>query len=277
MSPKRGKPNGGSEGTTQKRGGSAAFMTGLTVLGSVIGWAVANHENISQILFRRPRIQIISDDPFILRNGRFVLARAGDSASIAAQDSVPDEPKWFALPEGVYRLVVYALDDTLLRRDVTLARGDKRTIVVPPVSTSTMRVAATNMSPRVGPGGPLEFQVESSGNGFVWVLQRDSGSFRLVYPSDCVLDCGNNVSASKGFHLPDAKGRGLVAGPKAGVERLLFLVTSRPDAEYTRELIRRLDSAVVTKASEQPVRENWGYAELTYEVFSDGVQRRTPQ
>jgi hypothetical protein len=270
MSPKKKADSNGGGGR------AAALKAALTLAGGAIGWAVANHENISQILFREPRIQIVSDDPFVLRNGRFVLTRAGEPTSIAAQDSVPDEPKWFSVPAGAYRLAVYALDDTLMHKALTLARGEKRTIVVPAVSSSTIRVAATNMSPRIGPGGALEFQVESSGNGFVWVLQPDSGSFKLVYPSNCVLDCGNAVTAAKGFHLPDASGRGIVAGPKAGVERLLFLVTSRPDVEYTRELIRRLDSAVVTKASEQPVRENWGYTELAYEVFADGVSRKTP-
>ena len=270
MSPKK-KPDGGGGG-----GRVAAIQAALTLVGGVIGWAVANHDNISQILFREPRIQIVSDDPFLLRNGRFLLARVGEPATIAAQDSVPNEPKWFAVPAGAYHLAVYALDDTLMRKNLTLARGEKRTVVVPPVSGSTIRVSATNMSPRIGPGGPLEFQVESSGNGYVWVLQPDSGSFKLVYPSNCMLDCGNAVTAAKGFHLPDASGRGLVAGLRAGEERLLFLVTSRPDVEYTRELIRRLDSAIVTKASEQPVRENWGYTQLTYQVFSDGVSRKLP-
>ena len=181
-------------------------MAGLTLLGTAVGWGVGNFDKITEIIFRQPRVQIVTDDPYVLRSGHFSLVSANEPHTLVVSDSIPREPRAFSVPAGAYRLSITSLDDTLFQRDITVARGEKRLVVVPPVSSNTIRVNVRNQSVRIGPGGPLEFQVEASGNGYVWVLQRDSSAFRLVYPIDCPIDCANAITATTGFHIPDAKG-----------------------------------------------------------------------
>jgi hypothetical protein len=113
----------------------------------------------------------------------------------------------------------------------------------------------------------LEFDIESSGNGYVWAFERRGEELALVYPINCPADCGNDISVDRGFHLPDQRRRTIFAGDHSGEERLLFFVTSSNTADSANRLAGQFQKALILKASGGLAKENWGYAEVTYGIL----------
>lgn len=123
-----------------------------------------------------------------------------------------------------------------------------------------------NKTPRPHPGSVLQFQIESSGNGYLWIYELlDNNEFPQLYPQVGAPAESHSIYAGKPFILPDKKDYGLSAGNEAGQENLLFVVTSTHDVNKANTIAARMANAT-TKASGGDVLENWGVFLLSYQV-----------
>lgn len=247
------------------------LITLATLAGGIIAFLVGNSDKIVDLIYRKPKIQVAVEDEFLAHNAQVrVVNRAQKDGLVVISDSLANETKWHTLEPGPYTLIIELSGSIVYQRDFTVEKGDKRTLVVGATNSSpesaAIRVIVESESTQVGPGSNLGFQVRSSGNGYLWVFDRREDQYVLIYPGDCVGDCGNGVTADQGFRLPDANNRGLKAGETLGAEeRLLFLVTSSSDRNAAEKIAAHFGQKI-TKATGVISTSNWGYYELSYKI-----------
>jgi hypothetical protein len=239
----------------------------LGAVGTVIAFLLTNTDKISNLIFHNPRVQVVMEDDYLKKNGQLKLLTRDANGTVVVSDSLSTLPKWFSLNPGPYHLTITAFGESVYEMIFTVDKRDVRTIVIPAVPAANIRVAVENQTGHVGPGTQLDLQIESSGNGYVWVFQKNNDRYDLIYPLDCPTNCGNEITVSQGFHLPDQSHRTIFAGMVAGEERLTFFVTSSPNVDSARKLAGHFANASIAKASGGIAKDNWGYAELSYEIL----------
>lgn len=243
------------------------FLTVLGIIGTVIAFLVSNTDKILDLLYHKPKIQVATEDEYLQKNAQLTVSRRDKEGIVVVSDSLPNPQKWFSVEPGAYHLTVAAFGETVYERDFTVEKGDSRNFVIPKLQGTNIRVFVENRSGRIKPKSELEFQVEVSGNGYVWVFEKQPKGLMLIYPANCPSNCDNEVSVNRGLHLPDLKGRTIFAGTQAGEERLFFFVTSSNDFNVAKGLANLFEGASITKASSGITKDNWGYAEISYKIL----------
>jgi len=238
----------------------------LGAIGAVIAFLVTNTDKISDLIYHKPKVQVTTEDEYLRRNAQLTIAKRGEQGSVVVSDSLSSAPKWFSVEPGAYHLTVAASGETSYEKDFTVDKGDARSFVIPNTQGASIRVSVENRSGRIGPGSQLEFQVEASGNGYVWIFEKRPQGFAIIYPANCPSDCGNEVSVTRGLHLPDQKQRAILAGTHIGEEQLFFFVTSSADSDLAKRLAGQFENASIRKASGGIAKDNWGFAKVSYKI-----------
>lgn len=238
----------------------------LGAVGATIAFLVSNAHQVSEILYRQPRVMVTTDDDFLQRNGQLTIARGDEGKQLVVSDGFSESPRWFTIGPGAYALTVLAAGELVYRKEFTVERGERRAFVVPGAQGATIRIAVEDRSGHVGPGSQLAFGVSASGNGYLWVFDKTAEGYALVYPDECEDACGNDISVAQQFRLPDRRLRTVIAGDRSGDETLLFLVTSSSTTGSAKRLASQLAGGAITKASGGVALNNWGFTEVTYRV-----------
>lgn len=237
----------------------------VTILGGAAAFLLTNAERLFDLIHGDPKISISTDDESLRRNARFSVESQTGEKGVVAADTL-SESRTLSLPPGTYRLTATSFDETVYTRDFTVGKGERRTMSIPGLSNASIRVSVQNQSGRIGPRSQLEFQVESSGNGYVWIFEVTRKNPTLIYPEGCSQACGNEISVDQGLHLPDTRQRAIFAGDRTRTESLLFLVTSSSDLDTATRLAAPFSIGTVLKASGGTAKGNWGYATVSYDI-----------
>lgn len=239
----------------------------LGVVGAILSFLLLNIDKISHVLHQKPRVQVTTDNEYLQRNGHVIITSRA-TGGVVVTEALSRLIAGIPLNPGSYRLAVLAFGEGMFERDFTIGAGETRTFIVPLQGANT-RVAVRNITGHIGPKTEMAFEVASSGNGYLWIFDKRSTGAVLVYPYDCASDdCHNDITVSKGLTLPDDRRRSVFAGTHAGKETLLFLVTSTADRESANRLAAQFVDATLRKASGGIAANNWGYAEVSYDVGS---------
>lgn len=237
----------------------------VTLLGATVAFLLTNAEKLSALFYRDPSLTLVTDDEALRRNAKFSVQSLSDTGAIAAADTLA-ERRTVRLAPGPHRLAVSAFGATIYALDFTVERGEHRTVSVPGLANANIRVSIDNQSGPIGPGSQLELQVETSGNGYLWIFESTRKGTALLYPVGCSDACGNDISVTRGLHIPDSQQRAVFAGTVAKRETLLFLVTSRSDSDSAKQLAAPFSPGTILKASGGNLKGNWGYASLSYDI-----------
>ncbi len=190
---------------------------------------------------------------------------AREPESLVLKTSVQEAGDWLILKPGPYRVVVQLNNIKRLDTQIVLENGDKEPLLIQQ-AFSRIQLKVVNKIPRPHPGEALDLQVESSGNGYLWIHELLSNNqVQRLYPPVGATADRHSIHVGKPFVLPDKEDYGLRAGKKQGKETLLFIVTSTHDAAIADSIAARMAGAT-TKASAGEMIENWGIYRLSYQV-----------
>lgn len=238
----------------------------LGIIGVIIAFVIGNQADIKAILYPAPAIKIITGDTFLQQHGTLqIYPSSSGSKSPVLQTSVSEASDWLTLKPGAYRVVVQLNNIKRLDEQVVLENGDKEPLVIEG-NHRQIQLKVVNKIPHPYPGAVLQLQVESSGNGYLWIYElMDNNQFQRLYPPVGAVAERHSIYAGKPFTLPDKENYGLRAGNKAGQENLLFVVTSTHDVAIADAIAARMADAT-TKASGEDVQENWGIYHMSYQI-----------
>ncbi len=238
----------------------------LSTIGAIVAFFVVNHSKINRILNPPPKLKLVVEDPYIKHVGRLIIENTGKDKSSTLNTSVSAAIDWIPMKAGAYRLKLMIGDTICLDQDVILRAGDKQTVFIPKRNYQTIHVTVKNFTPRPRPGEPIQLEIESSGNGFIWVYDLSSPDTpKLTYPSPKDTAAPRAITAGKTFKIPDSEGTGIFASDKPTEEKLLVVVTSSNSLILANRIAYRM-SAASTKASSGQIRENWGVSLVRYRV-----------
>lgn len=238
----------------------------LGIIGTIIAFVIGNQADIKAIFYPPPAIKIVTNDTFLQQHGALqIYHSSSEPESPFLQTSVSEASDWLTLKPGAYRVVVQLNDIKKLDTQIVLENGDMEPLVIEQ-DHSKIQLKVVNKTPHPYPEAAVQLQVESSGNGYLWIYGLlNNNQFQRHYPPVGATAERHSIYVGKPFALPDKENYGLRAGNKVGQENLLFVVTSTHDATIADAITARMAGAT-TKASGGEVQENWGIYRLSYQV-----------
>ncbi|HDM79228.1 MAG TPA: DUF4384 domain-containing protein [Deltaproteobacteria bacterium] len=240
----------------------------LSTIGAVLAFFILNHGKIMNIVKPPPKIRLEVKDPYLRKIGKLHIENTGAGSSGSAIDtSVKAALDWIPMKEGAYRLVLSANNEVFFKQEIILKAGDRQIILVPQQRDRTIHVTVKNKTPKPPPGSPLQLEIESSGNGYLWIydLPKESKP-ALIYPPETVSVTSHAIIAGKAFPIPDRENNAIFVANEPTEERLLVVVTSSDSRITADKIAARMSDATISKASSGKIEENWGISLINYRV-----------
>lgn len=238
----------------------------LSLVGSVIAFVIGNLADIKSLFYRPPAIKVVTNDAFLQQNGTLtVIDLSSDPEHTVLTTSVGEAADWITLDPGSYRFKVELNKIIKYDERMILKGGDKEALVIN-ADNRMIQLKVVNNTPRPSPHASLSINVESSGNGYLWIYELlADNKYQKLYPPVGSYPERNYIKVGETFSLPDNRNFGLRAGDKVGQEDLVFIITSTYDVIAADDIAARMANAV-TKAAGKEIWENWGVYKLSYQV-----------
>jgi hypothetical protein len=237
----------------------------LGVIGAVLAFSITNIASLERLFYNKPMFNIEVDNEYLLKHGELIVYNNYDSIEPrqVIRTKLNEASDYTSIAEGSYTFVIRNKNINLLSEQLLLKEGDVKTIILPSLNRNIININVTNLTPKPLPEQPLEFSIETSGNGYLWVFEHVDKQYALLYPAR-----GNivEIRAMSEFKLVPSDKEGLFAGSTIGEEKLLFVVTSNGDSNVAQRIANNLSDSIITKASAGKLKENWGATEISYKV-----------
>lgn len=240
----------------------------LTAMAAMIAFFITNFTKIHEILYSDPKIRVSTEDEFLLRHG---ILKIGDIVhkTLAIEMKLRDSKEWVTLSPGSYEAKIILNNQPYFTENIYLEKGDADIISVPPRENGSIEVFIERARSKYPPGAEFEAEVESSGNGYLWVFDWRKDHYQIIYPTEdqSITAIHKAITFGVPFIFPRPEGELTIkVAEDAGEERLLFVVTSSDNFDFAQVIANRFNLNILSKASLGQREENWGVAEITYHV-----------
>ncbi len=240
----------------------------LGVVGSAIGFLIMQQNSLFAIFTSKPTIQIVTSEDFVRKNALLIVK--GLHGKPVLESELKNVREEIELEPGSYAMSIVVGGDTLWREKFILESNEKTSINLPRLFENKINVLLTNYTPQLRPSQPIDFDLQSSGNGYLWIYEinsSDSSLVSLLFPKPALLrdfPVCNQIEVGKSFLFPE--GMGLVAGTSVKRESNLFIVTSVNDESYANHLIEILTGNDIQKGDIDLIKKNWGMTKLNIDI-----------
>jgi hypothetical protein len=240
----------------------------ISAIGAVVAFCVINYTNIMGIFYPPPKIKLIVNDPYVKRNGSIKIKNIQNESEYPnISTSVDQALDWIPLKEGSYRLVLSVNDKDYFKEDLFLNAGDRDIVTIPERNDQTIDITVYNSTPNPPPGSPLHLQIESSGNGYLWIYDLPAqDNPALIYPAKDAAGERHKINVGQTYQIPDSEKHGIFVADQLIEENLLVIVTSSNSLSIADKIAASMSRKTVSKASSGTIDENWGISILTYKV-----------
>ena len=159
---------------------------------------------------------------------------------------------------GTYNISAQYYEKEIWRSRVSIEAHTTTIVILPNLFSGRILVNVINNTPYPFQGQPLSINIESSGNGCLWIYDLNNNSYKRILPVDNTC---HRVLAGKS--ITDIK---LVAGENKDSDSIAFLVTASDSSVIADGIINKQFSENPIKSSLNNNVLNWGLKVLRYKI-----------
>lgn len=238
----------------------------LTAIGTVIGFIIINLPKIQALLLPKPEVSVHIEDQFLLREGNITISKIeGNEKKKVISYPAKEASEWIALDFGSYTMMLQYQDQEIWSTDFLLNSRKPKVLYVPSQFKENIKVSVVNKTPTVVPGARLDFKIDVTGNGYLWIyeLTKEQHYARIYPPTNSSASYNNAITVDKSYVFPN--NLALYASLQEGEQTLLFAVTSELNGDFADQ-ITKLMTRVILKTDVRERENNWGIYKITYHV-----------
>lgn len=238
----------------------------LSVLGSALAFIIIQRQEISHLLEHAPRLSIACDDVFVKRAARVKIIGKSDQKTYLESDLKNFDGE-IELAAGSYQTSIVLNDREIWNESFILQPNQTRLVKLPDFFRNQIAIYVTNPDLETKPRGKLNLDINSSGNGYLWIYELlDGDQLRLLFPreDEAALNA-HEISASSAFKFPE--GVYLAAGDLEKQEKYVFIVTSLDNRDFSRLIVNGIyGNKDIDKGEIQSIEKNWGVTSIEVKV-----------
>jgi hypothetical protein len=237
----------------------------LSVIGSAVAFIVIQQQSIKKLFETNPKLVVRCNDPFLKRAAKIKFVST-TNAQNSFESDLKNIDEEIEIPPGAYASSLTFEGKEIWTENFIMEMNKSQIITLPEFFNNKINVYAKPASSAVKPGGRIDVDINSSGNGFLWVYELTSSQeIKLLFPSDSEINSNvHQVLASAPFQFPEDVY--LAAGTQEQKEKYIFMVTSINNPTYAHEMVTSLYGNEIDKGVIQSIDKNWGLASVEIDV-----------